>query len=74
MLVKLLSNLDKVDVKSEAIGVPGSSPPPPSSSTFVNAIISIKLSAFWSEAAEVWFTQAQSVSKTKFYHTLAILP
>ena len=42
----------------------------------------MKLPAFWPDAAEVWFAQADtqfaignvSVSKTKFYHAVAVLP
>ena len=50
-----------------------------SSSPIAN--VSMKLLAFWPEAAEVWFAQADaqfriwniSVSKTKFYHTVTVL-
>ena len=46
------------------------------------ANILMKLPAFWPDAAEVWLTQADaqfaipnvSVSKTKFYHGVALLP
>ena len=46
------------------------------------ANVSMKLPAFWLDAAEVWFPQAVAkfviynvmVSKTKFYHTVAVLP
>ena len=42
----------------------------------------MKLPAFWPDAAEVWFAQADtqfaiqniSVSKTKFYHVVMVLP
>ena len=42
----------------------------------------MKLLAFWPDAAEVWFVQAEtqfairivSVSKTKFYHAVTVLP
>ena len=42
----------------------------------------MKLPAFWPDAAEVWFAQADaqfairnlSSSKTKFYHAVAVLP
>ena len=42
----------------------------------------MKLPAFWPDAAEVWFAQADtqfairniSVSKTKFYHAVSVLP
>ena len=52
-------------------------PPSPSVSPIPN--ISLKLPAFWLDAADVWFTQADaqfviksiSVSKTKFYHAVA---
>ena len=55
-------------------------PPWASSSPIAN--VSMKLSAFWPESAEVWFTQAEAqfvissitVSKTKFYHAVAVFP
>ena len=42
----------------------------------------MKLPVFWPDAAEVWFAQADAQfairhvtsSKTKFYHTIAVLP
>ena len=42
----------------------------------------MKLPTFWPDAAEVWFAQADAqfairnltVSKTKFYHVVAVLP
>ena len=42
----------------------------------------MKLPVFWPDAAEVWLVQANSqfaicsvtVSKTKFYHSVAVLP
>ena len=42
----------------------------------------MKLPVFWPDAAEVWFAQADAqfvirnvtVNKTKFYHTVAVLP
>ena len=42
----------------------------------------MKLPVFWLDAAKVWFAQADAqfairnvtVSKTKFYHTVAVLP
>ena len=48
----------------------------------VAANVSMKLSTFWPDAAEVWFTQTATqvaiqnvtVSKTKFYHAVAVLP
>ena len=44
--------------------------------------VAMKLHAFWPYAVEVWFAQADAqfvikavtVSKTKFYHTVAVLP
>ena len=44
--------------------------------------VAMKLPAFWPDAAEVWFTQADAqfvikamnVSNTKFYHAVAVLP
>ena len=57
---------------------------PPSASSLlpVAANLSMKLPVFWPDAAEVWFAQADAkfaicnvtVSKTKFYHTVAVLP
>ena len=57
---------------------------PPSASSLlpVAANLSMKLPVFWPDAAEVWFVQADAkfaicnvtVSKTKFYHTVAVLP
>ena len=48
----------------------------------VAANISMKLPIFWPDAVEVWFAQADTqfairnvmVSKTKFYHLVAVLP
>ena len=48
----------------------------------VAANVSMKLPTFWPDAAEVWFAQADAqfairnitISKTKFYHALAVLP
>ena len=44
--------------------------------------MSMKLPAFWPDKAEMWFEQADAqfaiqnftVSKTKFYHTVVVLP
>ena len=55
---------------------------PPSPSPAPVAFISMKLPDFSSDAAEVWFAKADaqfsicsiSVSKTKFYHGVAVLP
>ena len=57
---------------------------PPSSSASPSPMVNVstKLPAFWPDTAEVWFAQADtqftiqniSVSKTKFYHTVAVLP
>ena len=46
------------------------------------ASVSMKLPAFWLEAADVWFSQADipfaiknvTFLKTKFYHPVAVLP
>ena len=58
--------------------------PPTSASDVVllAANVSMKLPVFWPDAAEVWFAQADAqcairnvtVSKTKFYHVVAVLP
>ena len=59
--------------------------PPTSDAVPVAANISMKLPTFctfWPDAAEVWFSQADAqfaiqnvtVSKTKFYHVVAVLP
>ena len=53
-----------------------------SSSLPVSANVFMKLPVFWPDAAEVWLVQANSqfaicsvtVSKTKFYHSVAVLP
>ena len=47
-----------------------------------SSAVHMKLPAFWPDAAEVWFAQADaqfairniSSSKTKFYHAIAVLP
>ena len=56
--------------------------PPTSDAVLVAANISMKLPTFWPEVVEVWFAQAEAqfaiwnvtVSKTKFYHAVAVLP
>ena len=56
--------------------------PPTSDAVPVAANISMKLPTFWPDVAEVWFAQGDAqfgiqkvtVSKTKFYHTVAVLP
>ena len=56
--------------------------PPSTSSTPVANNVLMKLPAFWPDAAEVWFAQADTlfticsltVSKTNFYHPVAVLP
>ena len=56
--------------------------PPTSDAVPIAANISMKLPTFWPDAAEVWFTQVDTqfairnvtVSKTKFYHVVAVLP
>ena len=57
---------------------------PPSAPAFPAPVanVSMKLPAFWPDAVEVWFAQADaqfairnvSVSKTKFYHLVVVLP
>ena len=55
--------------------------PPSPSAVPVAANVSMKLPTFWPDAAEVWFAQADAqfgirnltVSKTKFYHPVAVL-
>ena len=58
---------------------------PPSASFSLSPVannVFMKLPTFWPDAAEVWFTQADSqlaicsitVSKNKFYSTVAVLP
>ena len=57
-------------------------PPSAPASPSLVANVSMKLPAFWPDAAEVWFAQADgqfairnvSVSKTKFYQGVAVLP
>ena len=56
--------------------------PPSPDAVPVAANISMKLPTFWPDAAEVWFAQADAqfpirnltVSKTKFYSAVAVLP
>ena len=58
--------------------------PPTSASDSVPlaANVSMKLPVFWPDVAEVWFAQGDvqfairivTVSKTKFYHMVAVLP
>ena len=56
--------------------------PPSPDAVPVAANVSMKLPTFWPDATEVWFAQADAqfairnltVSKTKFYHTVAVLP
>ena len=56
--------------------------PPTSDAVPVAANVSMKLPTFWPDMAEVWFPQADAqyairsvtVSKTKFYHAVAVLP
>ena len=57
-------------------------PPSAPASPSLVANVSMKLPAFWPDAAEVWFAQADtqfeiqnvSVSKTKFYQAVGVLP
>ena len=54
--------------------------PPTSDAVLVAANVSMKLPTFWPDALEVWFAQVDAqiqsvtVSKTKFYHAVAVLP
>ena len=56
--------------------------PQTSDAVQVAANVFMKLPTFWPDAAEVWFAQAEAqfaiwnltVSKTKFYHTVDVLP
>ena len=67
----------KVDENPELDGAAGTLP-----SVSIAANITLKLSVFRPDAAEVWFAQADAhfairsvtVSKTKFYHPVASLP
>ena len=73
--------MPKVDETPELVGAADadllSSPSVP-----VAANVALKLTVFWPDSAEVWFAQADvqfaiksiTVSKTKFYQTLASLP
>ena len=55
---------------------------PTSDAVPVAANVSMKLPTFWPDVVEVWFAQADAqfgirnvtVSKTKFYHVVAVLP
>ena len=57
-------------------------PPTAPSPPFSVANVSMKLRVFWPDAAKVWFAQVDAqfeihnvtVSKTKFYHLVAVLP
>ena len=72
--------MPEVDKTPELVGASSADLLPPPS--VVAANVTLKLPVFWPEAAEVWFAQADaqfaiksnSVSKTKFYHTVASLP
>ena len=56
--------------------------PPSPSAVLVAANVSMKLPTFWPDMVEVWFVQADAqfairsltLSKTKFYQALAVLP
>ena len=56
--------------------------PPYPDTVPVTANVSMKLPTFWPDPAEVWVAQADAqfairnltVSKTKFYHAVAVLP
>ena len=56
--------------------------PPSPDAVPVVANVSMKLPTFWPDAVEVWFAQADAqyairnltVSKTKFYHVVSVLP
>ena len=72
--------MPKVHKTPEPVGASNADLLPPPSVVAGN--VALKLPAFWPEAAEVWFAQADgqcaikaiSVSKTKFYHSVASLP
>ena len=62
-------------------GLNRDSVPLPPSVPVANSVV-MKLPVFWPNASEIWFAQAEAqlaiktvtVSKTKFYHTVANLP
>ena len=78
----------KQDKKDKVIEPPGLQdigdlfPPTAPSSPSPVANMLMKLPVFWPYAAKVWFAQADvqfaigsvTVSKTKFYHAVAVLP
>ena len=73
--------MPKVDENPELVGA-ADTISPPSPSVPIPANVALKLTVFWPIAAEVWFGQADAqfaiktitVSKAKFYHTVASLP
>ena len=76
------SDMLKVDETPELLETSNADLFAPPSVPAVAANVALKLSVFWSEAAEVWFAQADAqfairsvtVSKTKLYHAVASLP
>ena len=78
----------KQDTQDKVVEPPGLQdianlfPPTATSSPSPVANVSMKLPVFWPDAAKVWFAQAHAqfvirnvmVSKTKFYHEVAVLP
>ena len=74
--------MEKVAFGSVTYGGADASPFTPSPAVFVSANISMKFPAFYPDATKVWFAQPDAqfaikyitVSKTKFYHAVAILP
>ena len=74
--------MPKVDETQELLEASNADLLAPPSVPAVAANVALKLPVFWSEAAKVWFAQADAqfairsitVSKTKFYHAVASLP
>ena len=74
--------MPKVEETPELVGVSKADLLPPPPVPVVAANVALKLLVFWHEAADVWFVQDDAqfaiksitVSKTKFYHTVASLP
>ena len=80
----MIKKQDTVKKEAPGLGEIEAFFPPTSASdaALLAANVSMKLPAFWPDAAEVWFAQADAqltirnitVSKTKFYHAVAVLP
>ena len=77
-----MSKKDEISEPPELEDISKLFPPSAPASPSPVANDSMKLPAFWLDAAEVWFAQADmqfairnvSVSKTRFYHAIAVLP